>query len=347
VKKTSGGTTTVFVYDAQGQLAAEYSSGAGSGAGRNYLTVDHLGSTRLITDGTGAVLERHDYRPFGDEVTFGTGSVRAGIAGYGVDLTTRLKFTGKERDVESGLDYFGARYLSSAQGRFTSTDPGPFIWGDPQTLDRYSYTRDNPLKFVDPTGRYFVVSSGDQKFFTKTLTEIYQRPGGRELVNTLATSDRPVLLNRGELNATTTGDVGVSKALTLTGQAGVAGVQTTIGTDADLFNGAKMAPGKVGSAITTAHELEHDKEGLSKGQSSVAAGTAAMASGDASSSAGKKDTLGGTAQAGAADIMGQKPDMSPAEAGAAVQKMMQSGQEQWQKSDSRSAICSQNNNACH
>ena len=164
VKKMSGGTTTVFVYDAQAQLAAEYSSGAGSAAGRNYLTVDHLGSTRLITDAAGAVLERHDYRPFGDEVTFGTGSVRAGIAGYGVDAATRLKFTGKERDGESGLDWFGARYLSGAQGRWTSPDwsgraePVPYAkLGDPQTLDLYGYVRNNPLSNRDLDGH------GDQQ----------------------------------------------------------------------------------------------------------------------------------------------------------------------------------------
>ncbi len=65
------------------------------------------------------------------------------------------QFTGKERDVESGLDFFGARYLSSAQGRFTSVDP---IWVkvnrllDPQRLNLYAYGRNNPLRFSDPTG---------------------------------------------------------------------------------------------------------------------------------------------------------------------------------------------------
>jgi RHS repeat-associated protein len=159
VKKVSGGTTTVFVYGAQGQLAAEYSSAAGSGVGRNYLTVDHLGSTRMVSNATGAVLERHDYRPFGDEVTCTAGQPRCGVAGYGVDLATRLKFTGKERDVETGLDYFGARYLSSAQGRFTIPDwdskPQAIPYANlanPQTLNLYSYVLNNPLSKADPNG---------------------------------------------------------------------------------------------------------------------------------------------------------------------------------------------------
>lgn len=64
-------------------------------------------------------------------------------------------FTGKERDAETGLDYFGARYYSGAQGRFSSPDP-PFMdqmEGDPQSWNMYSYVRNNPLRFIDPTGR--------------------------------------------------------------------------------------------------------------------------------------------------------------------------------------------------
>lgn len=66
------------------------------------------------------------------------------------------RFSGKERDAESGLDYFGARYFSSPQGRFTSPDPLYFqaeMLSDPQRFNLYAYTRNNPLKFVDPTGR--------------------------------------------------------------------------------------------------------------------------------------------------------------------------------------------------
>ncbi len=70
----------------------------------------------------------------------------------------RVEFTGKERDAETGLDYFGARYMSSAQGRFTSPDK-PFADQDPyepQSWNLYSYVRNNPLKFVDETGREIV-----------------------------------------------------------------------------------------------------------------------------------------------------------------------------------------------
>jgi len=66
------------------------------------------------------------------------------------------QFTSKERDAETGLDYFGARYYSGAQGRFTTPDPllnSGRPW-EPQTWNRYVYTRNNPLTFIDPTGLY-------------------------------------------------------------------------------------------------------------------------------------------------------------------------------------------------
>jgi RHS repeat-associated protein len=59
----------------------------------------------------------------------------------------------KERDVETGLDFFGARYYSGAQGRFVSPDPGAYKLENPQTFNRYSYVNNNPLKYVDPSGR--------------------------------------------------------------------------------------------------------------------------------------------------------------------------------------------------
>jgi RHS repeat-associated protein len=66
----------------------------------------------------------------------------------------RSKFTGKERDSETGLDFFGARHVSSAQGRFTSPDPSNLsvdFWL-PQTWNRYSYVLHNPLSMADRNG---------------------------------------------------------------------------------------------------------------------------------------------------------------------------------------------------
>src|SRR5580693_1184655 len=69
------------------------------------------------------------------------------------------RYTGKERDAESGLDYFGARYYASNMGRFMSPDwaakaePVPYAkLDDPQSLNLYSYVRNNPVSGVDPNG---------------------------------------------------------------------------------------------------------------------------------------------------------------------------------------------------
>ncbi len=110
-----------------------------------YYHLDALGSVRAVSDQAGQVVARHDYRAFGEEVT----------TGPGVDAR---RFTGKERDAESGLDYFGARYYRADIGRFTTIDP-VYTWQenlvDPQRWNRYAYVRNNPLRWVDPDGRWF------------------------------------------------------------------------------------------------------------------------------------------------------------------------------------------------
>lgn len=75
-------------------------------------------------------------------------------------------FTGKERDGETGLDYFGARYLSSAQGRFTGPDlPLLSTIGNPQTWNLYSYTANNPLARIDPDGRNWFNVNGNWTWY--------------------------------------------------------------------------------------------------------------------------------------------------------------------------------------
>jgi RHS repeat-associated protein len=174
--------TTRMVYDAGGKLIAEYDAGNGS-LKKEYFyrggellatieadgtvkfgTADHLGSVREWTDiGGSLVLDgTHDYTPFGMDIYYG--EQRDG---------QRQQFTGKERDNETGLDYFLARYFSSVQGRFTSPDEfkgGPhelwvlgsrdpeqqaLVYADitnPQSLNKYQYCFNNPLKYVDPDG---------------------------------------------------------------------------------------------------------------------------------------------------------------------------------------------------
>ena len=160
--------TTIFVYSATGQLIAEYNSDPvpppQGGGGTSYLATDHLGSTRVVTNSSGAVKARYDYLPFGEEIGAPIGG-RTAAMGYGGADSTREKFTQKERDSESALDYFLARYYSSAQGRFTSSDSFGGSTHNPQTLNLYAYVGNNPLRFVDPTGHFIVEKSSFDYLF--------------------------------------------------------------------------------------------------------------------------------------------------------------------------------------
>jgi RHS repeat-associated protein len=156
---SSGNLTeqTIFVYDATGRSIAEYSTEIASieQAKVAYLTSDHLGSPRINTDANGAVVARHDYHPFGEEITT---SQRTYHPEYGGDAV-RKQFTGYERDYESNFDFAEARYHDYGRGRFSSPDPlassaSPVL---PETWNRYVYSLNNPLRFVDPTG----MSPGD------------------------------------------------------------------------------------------------------------------------------------------------------------------------------------------
>lgn len=142
------------------QLRERATSGIGGSGGAagpainiHWLVADQLGTPRMIFDqgGSLATVSRHDYLPFGEELGASVGGRTTGM-GFSVTDGSRQKFTLKERDIETGLDYFGARYYANTQGRFTSVDSVAGYLSNPQSLNRYSYVLNNPLKFVDPTG---------------------------------------------------------------------------------------------------------------------------------------------------------------------------------------------------
>jgi RHS repeat-associated protein len=129
-------------------------SGGGSSSTQiQWLVADQLGTPRIIIDKTGALanVKRHDYLPFGEELT--TQGLRSTTPGYSGD-NVRQKFTLKERDIETGLDYSVNRYYSSVQGRFTAADPdnAGSQESDPQSWNGYAYVGNTPLTSTDPLG---------------------------------------------------------------------------------------------------------------------------------------------------------------------------------------------------
>jgi RHS repeat-associated protein len=123
-----------------------------------FYHADHLGGTNVITDINGARVQLNEYDPWG-KVSRNDGTV-----------DPEKRFTGQILDPESGLYYYGARYYDPELGRFISPDPIVPSPGDPQSLNRYSYVRNNPVKYIDPTGHSFWSAIGN---FFKNL---FRRP---------------------------------------------------------------------------------------------------------------------------------------------------------------------------
>jgi RHS repeat-associated protein len=168
-KSVSGSVTKIYWYDSSGNVLDETD---GSGSATNsafneyvffngqriarrdssndafYYFADHLGTSRTIAEipagqNTATLCYDADFYPYGGE--------RPPIVNT---CSQNYKFTGKERDSESGNDYFDARYMASSMGRFLSPDPSNLSvdWWLPQTWNRYSYALNNPLTVVDKNG---------------------------------------------------------------------------------------------------------------------------------------------------------------------------------------------------
>jgi len=151
----SGAGDVLAEDDGTGTLASEYIYFGGSRVARidlpgnamHYYLSDHLNSTSIVVNAIGAPEEESDYSPYGTEVV---------VTGPGAN---HYKFTGKERDSETQLDYFGARYYSSSLGRFVTPDWStqpinvPYAQFDnPQSLNLYTFVKNDPVTLVDSDG---------------------------------------------------------------------------------------------------------------------------------------------------------------------------------------------------
>ncbi len=156
-EKVSGSWTKFFVSGLGGKLV-EYSSST-----TKFFVTNHLGSVAARMDVSGTLSETYRYLPFGE--------LFAGTA-------TTHEFSGKERDQESGLDYFGARYLASSHGRWMSVDPALGNTANPQRLNRYSYVGNAPTSLVDPNGmQWTLVDCGIMENSVKITYETPEEAG--------------------------------------------------------------------------------------------------------------------------------------------------------------------------
>ena len=288
---------TYYVYDIAGKLAAEYGTGSNTAAATVYPFTDMLGSVRAVTDATGAVIECYDYLPFG-RLLSAADNERRNLGCHPPNPDTSLdsevsqKFTGQVRDEETRLDYFGARYMSAPQGRFLIPDPlmASAKTTNPQSWNRYIYTLNNPLRYVDPDGLdvpaecvedtncaivvnlnviYDSTVNNGQGFTNEQKSEFKQDQiaeaqkayGNSNIRLNVAYTEGTVSVRNGVATIGTGLDANavnifVSRTLPPS-KAGMAGVSEIDDVAAVIVNFDKVSNGRFITINTTAHELGH------------------------------------------------------------------------------------------
>jgi RHS repeat-associated protein len=162
-KALQSGTTTVYIFSGGKDIAEyDYTSGSPSpsspsreyiylgaqliatiqGSSTNYHHSDHL-SVRVTTDANGNKIGEQGHYPYGE-------------LWYATNTTTKFIFTSYERDSESGNDYAMARFYINRFGRFSCVDPSLGRPADPQSWNRYTYARNNPVNITDPSGQFWL-----------------------------------------------------------------------------------------------------------------------------------------------------------------------------------------------
>jgi RHS repeat-associated protein len=133
---------TDYIFEGGKRIAKDSSTNA---SGVQFYHDDQIGSARVMTDGVGTKISDCTFNPFGEQIVCSPDN-----------SSNHYRFAEKERDAESGLDYFGARYYSSSMGRLLQPDPllNSGRRESPQTWNRYVYVHNNPVRVTDPSGLY-------------------------------------------------------------------------------------------------------------------------------------------------------------------------------------------------
>ncbi|MFN0139554.1 MAG: RHS repeat domain-containing protein [Pyrinomonadaceae bacterium] len=149
-----------LVFDIGGKLVAEYGGVQSTDEGGvKYLFSDWQGSTRAVVSNSGFMLGRNDYTAYGEEIQAGVG-LRTTTQGFGSAINVRQKYGLTERDDATGTDHTWFRKHENRAGRWTSPDPykGSCVVGEPQSWNRYSYVKNDPTNFIDPSGLCTVIT---------------------------------------------------------------------------------------------------------------------------------------------------------------------------------------------
>jgi RHS repeat-associated protein len=274
------GTAALNESDLSGNILEQYVFFGGQRVARrdvstntvHYYFSDHLGTHTVVENATGTACEQDiDYYPYGGQEN-----------DYCPNVAQHYKFNGKERDSESGLDNFGKRYFGSSLGRFMTPDPLHVMKQkliDPQQWNMYAYVRNNPLRFIDPTGLYVCQGNTDQCKAIQTALQNVQKAADTLAKGTDAQKKEAAALQKvlgfygdeGKKNGVVVkfGDL-KGKAEANTGTSSIFGLHKTTTVTFDLNQvhhdfsvGGRDEAGE--TAALTAHEGQHgvdQREGL-------------------------------------------------------------------------------------
>jgi RHS repeat-associated protein len=168
-EKDSDGTIRKHIFAGSNRVCTVTKDERKGTTDASYYHLDHLGSSNIITDANGQQVQYCEYTPYGTLAR-----------NEGSDLV-KHKFTGKELDSTTGLYFYGARYYDPEIGRFITADTIVQAPYDPQSLNRYTYCRNNPINYADPTGHSW-------RKFWKKVTHFFEdfgnfiSPFGRAII---------------------------------------------------------------------------------------------------------------------------------------------------------------------
>lgn len=162
-------------YSPDGALQVEYVYGNNlitqeQGNSRTYYHFDGLGSTRLLTDTTGSIVSNYNYEAYGELIN-STGAVE-----------NKYLFAGEALDEELGDYYNRARYYDTDTGRFTRRDTYEGKYREPLTLHKYIYTHDNPVNYIDPSGKTTLAENNIVYAILNTLQNLFFLQAGARLL---------------------------------------------------------------------------------------------------------------------------------------------------------------------
>ena len=169
-----------------GRVSVETAADGATSVAKSYYHLDHLNSTKAVTDESGVLEVLYEYRAFGEQLK------RLDASGADTEDSAKYSYGGKELD-DTELYYFNARYYDAAIGRFVNVDPIQ------DGSNWYVYVRNNPLGFVDPTGLMGIADDIEpiwQKKFDAYKTSVQEKiePRTPEEVKQFADDVPPALI---------------------------------------------------------------------------------------------------------------------------------------------------------